>query len=620
MIQKEMEIYNLFTFQIDLDKKLLFEKSNDQKNYSKIRTHYFKHKFKNKSAVFLNKNLIKNSLNKVLLNFSDFVSGAGIDTVFNQIIDEDPEVLNYLKQVKKDLSKENNATSQLTFNVTINPKNTLANFFEGFNIYLHFNEENNTVIGSFSLQWHIKKTDLFSETKNIAINNLIHTFCKNNMHEISFMQIINCFSKTKINKHGEIVLKSCAFKQKWQNVVAEKYPFSTASKDLEKINDFFDALFVMLLLVCHLNKNLLWLCEKTDSFEWKPSQKTALFKANDSGAYLARMLLFLNDWYNENQAITTADIENVNEVEDIGKLVEKYSTNQPQKLSLNSTVYVLQTKQKQFFLKNDFFFNNNEAKLFFLITMKPNVFGLDDTAIANNLNLKKISDFFKEIDFNDEDILNDFKQEQEKLLVRRTFNQLLFMNKNTEILSVVDDKQKSVIHNIVWTITYSKAIMLKAFDYSKAFEKNRTSDPSLLRSNLTVINRLRYLSEYFQNASLKYDLLYTKAKQYMQIDKFINDMIRKVNHEDEIFGKFKERIYLSLGIISAVVFGIVEFFNCVWTILTVSQEVVDKSVLDPRNIIFISIGTILVLFLLVTILVFMTRRLYLFEINKKHKN
>ncbi len=61
------------------------------------------------------------------------------------------------------------------------------------------------------------------------------------------------------------------------------------------------------------------------------------------------MLLFLNDWYNENQAITTADIENVNEVEDIGKLVEKYSTNQPQKLSLNSTVYVLQTKQKQFF-------------------------------------------------------------------------------------------------------------------------------------------------------------------------------------------------------------------------------------------------------------------------------
>ncbi len=162
--------------------------------------------------------------------------------------------------------------------------------------------------------------------------------------------------------------------------------------------------------------------------------------------------------------------------------------------------------------------------------------------------------------------------------------------------------------------------MLKAFDYSKAFEKNRTSDPSLLRSNLTVINRLRYLSEYFQNASLKYDLLYTKAKQYMQIDKFINDMIRKVNHEDEIFGKFKERIYLSLGIISAVVFGIVEFFNCVWTILTVSQEVVDKSVLDPRNIIFISIGTILVLFLLVTILVFMTRRLYLFEINKKHKN
>ncbi len=34
------------------------------------------------------------------------------------------------------------------------------------------------------------------------------------MHEISFMQIINCFSKTKINKHGEIVLKSCAFKQK----------------------------------------------------------------------------------------------------------------------------------------------------------------------------------------------------------------------------------------------------------------------------------------------------------------------------------------------------------------------------------------------------------------------
>lgn len=331
------------------------------------------------------------------------------------------------------------------------------------------------------------------------------------------------------------------------------------------------------------------------------------------------MLLFLKDWYFENQAVTNEDIEKVDEVEDIGKLVEKYSANQPQKLSSNSTVYVFEPDKKQCFLKNDDFFNTNEAKLLFLITMQPNVFGLDDTAIANDLNLREIGDFFKEIDFTDSDVLNDFQQQKETLLVRRTFNQLLFMNSNTDVLSIVNNKFKSAIHNIVWTITYSKAIMLKAFDYSKIFEQNRTNDPSLLRSNLNSINRLRYLSEYFRTASVKYDQLYTKVKEYMQLDQFLVDMINQVNHEDEIFGKYKERVYLSLGIVTAVVFGIIEFFNCVWTVLTVSQQTAEKSLADPRNTVIIGIGTILVLTLLITILTFMTRRLYLFEFNKKHK-
>lgn len=37
MVKKELEMYNLYTFQIDLDKKLLFEKADNQQNYSKIR-------------------------------------------------------------------------------------------------------------------------------------------------------------------------------------------------------------------------------------------------------------------------------------------------------------------------------------------------------------------------------------------------------------------------------------------------------------------------------------------------------------------------------------------------------------------------------------------------------
>ncbi len=621
MVKKELEMYNLYTFQIDLDKKLLFEKADNQQNYSKIRARYFKNSARNQQAVFLNKNLIKNTFNKALLNFSDFLSGSGVESIFKQVIDDQPEVLNYLKQVKKEDSCDGHSeASQLVFNVVINPRNTLANFFEELTIYLHFNEENNTVVGSFSLKWNIKRADLFSETKNIAINNLIHTFCKNNLNEVSFIQIIKCFAKTLINKQGQIVLESCAFKQKWQNIVEQKYPFSTIHKNLKIVNsDFFDAFFVILLLICHLNNNLLWLCEKTEHFEWKLNSKISNFKEDNTEVYLSKMLLFLKDWYFENQAVTNEDIEKVDEVEDIGKLVEKYSANQPQKLSSNSTVYVFEPDKKQCFLKNDDFFNTNEAKLLFLITMQPNVFGLDDTAIANDLNLREIGDFFKEIDFTDSDVLNDFQQQKETLLVRRTFNQLLFMNSNTDVLSIVNNKFKSAIHNIVWTITYSKAIMLKAFDYSKIFEQNRTNDPSLLRSNLNSINRLRYLSEYFRTASVKYDQLYTKVKEYMQLDQFLVDMINQVNHEDEIFGKYKERVYLSLGIVTAVVFGIIEFFNCVWTVLTVSQQTAEKSLADPRNTVIIGIGTILVLTLLITILTFMTRRLYLFEFNKKHK-
>lgn len=150
---------------------------------------------------------------------------------------------------------------------------------------------------------------------------------------------------------------------------------------------------------------------------------------------------------------------------------------------------------------------------------------------------------------------------------------------------------------------YENLYEAKYISISNKFYKLKNTQPQIMRVLLNQLDQLKYYTAKKIYGLGHIEIVISKLLKYNDFDNTINQFIKTINRDDQMYGKSKERKYLILGIISAFLFGVMDFLTTIFSILPVTQDDLSISGKNIPSLVVISTGTLLASILLIILTV-----------------
>lgn len=546
---------------------------------------------------------------------------------FSERVDNgDPQfVLDVLQTQDIQVIGDELARSRFVFDLTINPNTYFAHFAHFVQLTFCFDPRNKMLAGAISLNRCLKIADdtayarSFRET--LYMFNLCRYFLANELKKVSVVSLLQLFDDLSAQRddNGNVTVKATV-KQRWLEYATKKTAGTATLSSLPFLNEVFDAMFISQgIMLCLYEELRAYVQSKTPdkmlATASLPSPCWNVRKTASSPADLLGLIMHLRKQY------TPAPLQSLEDI-DTASAAFDFIAHQPllEDQSLWSPIPAYEiTRMTDDPFDDDAcktFLGDNQFMQFFLVTMYPELFGLD----LSNTNFSPCAEAFAladKIAFSDPLILASVRERGNATICEANYDYATFVNARQAFLIVKNnnpttndgtntpdliDPNARLYDTYLWAIVYNQARAWRLRSLEEQIRIDKDVAPWKLRSLMTTLNNLNFseTDDFYGLPEIK--KIVRKIDETVNMQAWISELVNTADNDDQRFGKSKERAYLTTGVIAAGIFGLLDFFTCVYTVTAVDQTTLDQAIKDPQTIAFISIGTILAL-LLVGILI-----------------
>ncbi|UUD37371.1 MPN338 family protein [Mycoplasmoides fastidiosum] len=510
---------------------------------------------------------------------------------------------------------------QYNFDILIDPTSYVFEYAEKIQLSFYLDEKNNMVAGGFSVNWGDTKPQLnqFDQiTDQLFINDVSNVFINKNITKISINNIIDLIDE---KSDSNVTEKYPVLFKRWLALLRKRYPNQYdqmfASKQTHKW--FFSILIVLsaqLMMYEDLRKFFqntkpLAITQKILKHSFKPLKLKNVNQTFSPKQDWMDVVAIIRKFYT-----TTFDTDDVRDLEDIESIVDSAWTKTEDESFLSPIPAYEITRQADISFMDEeqnIFLDDPQFKTFFLLTMAPSLFGLNEDG-DRHISYEKYNEKIANLQSNMllEETLADYVENN---ICEWNYDYAGFINKNLSSLIIknanpvtitatgvnVFDVNLHVFNNYFWSMIYTQARFWKLWVLEVKFNKSRINNSSKLRDILYQLNNLKFdwNDDFYGMKEIK--RLVQKYVEYNNFESSLRILIRRVMRTDSSFGKTKERATTQYAFIMAAIFGILDFFTTVYSILPVSYQ--HQTELTTDGLIAIVIGSFLSTILFIGFLV-----------------
>ncbi|RXY96687.1 hypothetical protein D8X55_02870 [Malacoplasma penetrans] len=543
------------------------------------------------------------------------------------------------------------AEKRYIYCLNIDPQSYLYNFIEQIEIAFVIDEKKKNISGGFFLNsGQFLQLDSFDEIiEKFYYNSMIKSFIHKELSPISVSNILSLmdlyteddFLKLKnkknknINKSKSVNKKSLdELKKSWNEYLKEKV-FNSQNPNLLKKkkyleNDLFYGFLNVMLCCLAIYEELKTYFSNSEPELYLPLLKKIEFvKINDDQNseqdFYELIYLIKNRFFHFGKE----KMKNIKNPEDALEALIKFDKFENESFGSISTIFELNRNINAPFLNDyeDIFVNSKDLKILFLLAFDSDILGINLLS-ADFLNYDAFNKNIKSINF-DSSWNNLIKELVYKNIcewnynyvtfVDASFSGLIIKNSNSDIkdkdLMNLQMEEDGIFNNYLWSFIYGKTLIWRLQNIEEDVQIAKIEKPWELRNYLQELEilRLSNMDEYYGIQQVKN--IVNKIDSFYEFNK-LNDFLKeKITKDDKLFGKGKERRNLAATFVSATIFGILDFFTCVFSILTVTQAELQE--VNSTNLIVILVGSVfaIILFLILSYIIFIP-----FIFRKKKKN
>lgn len=512
------------------------------------------------------------------------------------------------------------------YSIEIDPESYLYDFVEQIQIAFFIDEKNKTITGGFSLNLgQDKLLNSFDEIiRKMYMNSLIKNFVHRELSPLSvnnFLSIIDLYDEIKIDGQNEVhditkINKKSILdlKKEWKDFLNEKI-FTNKSnfivdKQLYENQLFYATLNVFLSCLTIYEELKKYFSSKEPELFLPLFKKVEYVKVNDDQTYeqdLYELIHLLKNRYFYFKKDNKKSLKKIKSAEDAIEALIKIDQMENVSFGNISTSYELTRNIDIPFLDedDDVFMNSKELKIIYLLIFNPSVLGMNYLS----LDFLKYDNFYKNIStINIDDSWNELLDTTiDKTICEWNYDYVSFIDQNFSNLIIKNDNpikknigndqeikyeidpNKKIYDNYLWSFIYTKTLMWRLTDIEENMKIDKIERPWKLRDYLNQLELLRldWHDTFYGITQVK--IIVKKIDSFFNFNSLNKILKEKITKEDKLYGKGKERKNLAAAFVSAGIFGLLDFFTMVYSVLTVQNS---DNKLTPVNIAIISIGSI----------------------------
>ena len=518
--------------------------------------------------------------------------------------------------------------------IDIDRSTYLFKYIEQIQFSFYLDENNKMLSGAVSWNWgNETKGDKYDIFERIYMNSLVRCFFSKELKNISLNNILALFGDV-INNNSKGDINVDKLFMKWSQLVQDKF-LNDNSFSKEKMswytNELFYSILIVLMISLAVYEELKIYFRHSEPEIYIPLLKRIItIKEDLNQDYLEdfnQLAILLKNNYFHWGKIKWKKIMDADEA--INALIQ-FDEDENRSFGIPMWNYEIIRNSDVPFLdeESSLFSSNREVTIFYLLTMNPELFGLNDT----NFNFIRYSDLVKNIKewkLDDEwnkiisnlvdkticewnyDYISFYNKSLTSIIIKNN-NPILIKNKNKYEYEV--DANRKLFNNYLWAQIYTQALVWKTNDIEANFDAYKNKYPHLLRNYCYELDKLHF--DWYDNFYGLPEIrrIIAKINDFHDINKMINHLKNKINRADKIYGKGKERRNIAFAFITATLFGITDFLTVVFSILTVSDSI--EGIKNPANVGTITFGTALVFILFLILINAIFKPLY---IKRKYK-
>lgn len=498
------------------------------------------------------------------------------------------------------------------YSVDVDKKCYLFKFVEQIQFSFYLDEKNNMISGGICWNWG--NDNKISKDENYIEKIYLHSLIKNFIHkEIGLISLNNILTIFGENNSGVKRLYD-----KWIDLINNKIisKIKISKTDMNwLLNDLFYSIITTLLISLSVYEEIkIYFTHKKPEVYLTILKRAIVIKPDldqNKQEDLFQLISLLKKSYFHWGKVKNKKFDDANEA--ISSLIE-FDANENRSFGNPLWNYEIIRNSDSPFLDEDtdLFIKNKGVMLLFLIVLNPELFGINET----NFNFIAYKDFLiniKEWTYDDEwkKIIDSMV---DKYICEWNYDYISFINKNLTSLIIKNnnpilnikknnhlyekDANRKLFNNYLWAHIYTQSIIYKANDIENNFENNKVKRPFLLRDYCYELDKLQFdwYDSFYGLPEIK--KIVKKIDNFININKSIKQLTNKINREDKIYGKSKERKNIALAFSTAAMFGIIDFLTMVFTVLTVSDP---TKGLGLPNVITIGFGSVIAFILFVTL-------------------
>ncbi|EGZ30959.1 MPN338 family protein [Malacoplasma iowae] len=576
-------------------------------------------------------NKIKLMLNLALKKIASKTGSENCDLFFVQETDKFNEPL-YIKNIIPESDVEVLGDTSLDrkydFAIDINPNSYLYTYISQLQLSFFLDDESKLLSGGFSFNKVFNDSegiDFLECVDKIYFYNLIKHFINKQLFPLSLNNILHMLENSQpSNKKSikptdkakvkvdfqQITIES--LHQNWINFVNRKFLYfndvSEKTKNYIEKDLFFSILTSSLIALCLYEELKIYFTSQKPEFILKLLDKPSLLKEDpnqNSEIDFFELANYLRTTYLDRDKIIS--IKNIKSAEDIADtLIEQETFEVDSLISPIFSVEVYLKSKTPIISEYDLFDKNKNLKMIYLLTISPELFGMDYST-GHFIEYKQLVDIVNKNSFVLSKLSESLSEKIENSCCELNYDYITFLSNkpsmlliknNTEVFqkSLLDANNSSGLYEYyMWAQIYSQSRLWKMKDIELEFNYDLYHNIDIyhkekLKSLENLI--LNWYDDFFEIFHIKH--IVKKIDQLSELKTSIEMLINKIRQRDELSKKDKERKSVLFAYIIASLIGFINYLGMVYTILTVVDV---NSGLSTGNIVAISVATFLALIL-----------------------
>ncbi|WP_391591654.1 hypothetical protein MCAV_06160 [[Mycoplasma] cavipharyngis] len=524
-------------------------------------------------------------------------------------LNNNPIYIDYMHNYNQEGSNQDEFSQierRYNFFIDIDNQSYLHKYIQQIQLSFYLDEDNEILSGGFSLNYETHENISFADSvQKIYLRTLIRNFILKQLYPMSLDNIFEliknyCPEKTKINKKSKtnrlqfVNITVNDIKNCWIDLIDKKYlNYINVDETVKKHfhDDLFFAIMTTTFVILSLYEELrIYFTSESPEIILGLLNKPEIFEEqsdpNPESDFLSLSKFLVQNYFSQKSKI---DIQKVKTTEELIEIAAWANAKKGyESFGFPLPVYEFLDDQNKILISADSFFKENDKmKLFYLMTISPELFGMDEDS-GHFIEYGQLLNVLATNKFTSKN-MPLFYEKVQKTNCELNYNFATYLNEKTML--ILKNEKVHVYHDYFWAQIYAQSInwIRKDIEFDFDNDLNPKKNSLLYQEKINTLENLIFdwQDEFYGISQIKH-IVY-KIDEINNLKTSIQLLIERINEKDHIYKKDIERSILIFAFTIAALIGFNNFFGMIYTILSVGQDVN----LPTANIITIAFSAIL---------------------------